>query len=273
MTVTALAAVFLALAPRTASFEVLYAGAPRSGTQTMYSALKIMGLNPIHSGYNLTTRPILCEYLYGNGSKEAAMNLFASADAAMDEPFQLMYEDVLKEFPNAKVVLPVMSAEDWYVSERNYFKDTVYAVERVAVEVAHGLKIRRNTSYEFFDAMWESMYSSTLTADKCWACRYWGCAFWKVEGMTPEENRTCLNNYEAHMDRVKALVPPSRLLVFNFSDGWAPLSHFLGRPVPDEPFPYTDKYNKDVAEETEAHAASFLQDGMDIFPTPRRSEL
>ncbi|OLP74821.1 hypothetical protein AK812_SmicGene45534, partial [Symbiodinium microadriaticum] len=28
-------------------------------------------------------------------------------------------------------------------------------------------------------------------------------------------------------------------------DGWAPLCHFLGRPIPEEPFPYTDKFNKE----------------------------
>ena len=34
-------------------------------------------------------------------------------------------------------------------------------------------------------------------------------------------------------------MPAERLLVFNVSEGWAPLCAFLGKPVPeDEPFPH-----------------------------------
>jgi hypothetical protein len=34
-----------------------------------------------------------------------------------------------------------------------------------------------------------------------------------------------------------AAVPPGRLLVYSVRDGWDPLCTFLGRPVPDVPFP------------------------------------
>lgn len=39
--------------------------------------------------------------------------------------------------------------------------------------------------------------------------------------------------YEEHNARVKALVPPERLLVYTPGDGWEPLCAFLGRPLPD----------------------------------------
>ena len=31
------------------------------------------------------------------------------------------------------------------------------------------------------------------------------------------------------------------LLVYNWSDGWSPLSHFLGTGIPEEEFPHEDK--------------------------------
>jgi hypothetical protein len=37
--------------------------------------------------------------------------------------------------------------------------------------------------------------------------------------------------------QVRAVVPPDRLLVFSVRDGWEPLCAFLGRSVPDTPFP------------------------------------
>ena len=43
--------------------------------------------------------------------------------------------------------------------------------------------------------------------------------------------------FVAHIEEVKRVVPPERLLVYNVAEGWAPLCEFLGVPVPDEPFP------------------------------------
>jgi hypothetical protein len=35
-------------------------------------------------------------------------------------------------------------------------------------------------------------------------------------------------------------LPPERLLVFELGDGWEPLCRFLGKPVPEIPFPQTN---------------------------------
>jgi hypothetical protein len=42
-----------------------------------------------------------------------------------------------------------------------------------------------------------------------------------------------------HVEHVKATVPKDQLLIMNITegDGWAPLCKFLGRPIPDVPFP------------------------------------
>ena len=44
----------------------------------------------------------------------------------------------------------------------------------------------------------------------------------------------------AHSDAVQAAVPADRLLVYQVKEGWEPLCAFLGKPVPDEPFPRTN---------------------------------
>lgn len=40
--------------------------------------------------------------------------------------------------------------------------------------------------------------------------------------------------------RMQEEIPRDRLLVYEVSQGWAPLCEFLGRPVPDEPFPHAN---------------------------------
>ena len=39
---------------------------------------------------------------------------------------------------------------------------------------------------------------------------------------------------------IRGLVPPDRLLEWDISDGWEPLCKFLGKPVPDIPFPHAN---------------------------------
>lgn len=40
-----------------------------------------------------------------------------------------------------------------------------------------------------------------------------------------------------HYALVKRITPVERLLVFSLSDGWGPLCAFLGKGVPNVPFP------------------------------------
>lgn len=123
-------ALLLSFASLGRSFQVLYVGPPRTGTQTMYTALTILGLRPLHSGYNRSVREPMCNFLYFNGSKKVALNLLNGFDAAMDEPFQLMYDAVMEEFPNAKFILPVTTAEQWMNSYSDFFENSKFPKER-----------------------------------------------------------------------------------------------------------------------------------------------
>lgn len=44
--------------------------------------------------------------------------------------------------------------------------------------------------------------------------------------------------YDGYYETIRALVPPERRLEYKIGDGWEPLCAFLGRDVPDVPFPY-----------------------------------
>jgi len=57
----------------------------------------------------------------------------------------------------------------------------------------------------------------------------------RLEGKTDKAG--LIETFHAHERRVKHTVPAERLLVFQASDGWAPLCAFLGKPVPAEPYP------------------------------------
>ena len=98
------------------ALEVLDVGAPRTGTQSMHSAMETLGLKTLHSGYHFPIRQPWCEYLFGNGSLEDAMPTLEGYDAAMDEPFQLLFEEMMEAFPKVKFVLTISDPERWYES-------------------------------------------------------------------------------------------------------------------------------------------------------------
>lgn len=47
-------------------------------------------------------------------------------------------------------------------------------------------------------------------------------------------------NLELYNQYVMNLVPKEQLLVMKMKDGWEPLCKFLGKPIPDEPFPWVN---------------------------------
>ncbi|KAJ6537629.1 hypothetical protein B0H19DRAFT_1382382 [Mycena capillaripes] len=46
--------------------------------------------------------------------------------------------------------------------------------------------------------------------------------------------------YVAYYDEVRRMVPEERLLEYRVGEGWEPLCKFLGKPIPEEPFPKTN---------------------------------
>lgn len=45
----------------------------------------------------------------------------------------------------------------------------------------------------------------------------------------------------AHNEHIRAITPKENLLEFTPKYGWEPLCAFLGKPVPNEPFPYVNQ--------------------------------
>ncbi|CAJ1404824.1 unnamed protein product [Effrenium voratum] len=193
------------------ALKVLDVGPPRTGTQSMHAAMQILGMEALHSGYHQSERKTACKYLFGNGTLENVWATLSKYDAAMDEPFHLLYEEVMETFPEAKFVLQVKDPEAWY---ENYL-----AMERGLFPNGDPLK---------FAPSWQK---------KCNAVGVWGCN-WHTP--TASSKKACMDNFKRHIARVQEVIPAHRLLVYDWADGWAALSHFLQLPVPEGLFPSVD---------------------------------
>lgn len=62
----------------------------------------------------------------------------------------------------------------------------------------------------------------------------------------PEATALYRVKYRQHNERVQAVIPAEKLLVFNVKQGWKPLCEFLGCDVPSTPFPRANVAHSDT---------------------------
>jgi len=236
---------------------VLDVGAPRTGTQSMWTALKSLGLNTLWSGFYSSFRVPFCQYLMEKDVPFPA-ELLQGFEGAMDEPFHLLYEEVLRAYPDAKFVYTLADPDTWYESYINFYDHLPHGYfgtgDRHPPPGVH-VKEPMNRMVALQKAKaGQDPPQNPNDVDKMapgfkaefWECNSvhaWGCRFENLDDRNdPEIRQRCLRGFQQHREKVFRTIPKERLLVFNLSDGWTPLCDFLGRPVPDEAFPRVDRF-------------------------------
>ncbi|KAL6757346.1 hypothetical protein V8C86DRAFT_2627036 [Haematococcus lacustris] len=144
--------------------------------------------------------------------RSTALATLSTYKSGIDLPIQMVYKQLMKEYPDAKVLLTVRDFDSWYTS----VLATIWKVD---------LLLRGAPTY---------------VAALCPDVKYWIAmhdAYFAPSGLfqgrihDKEHMRQVFEGWNAEVQRV---VPPDRLLVFNVKQGWAPLCAFLGVPVPDD---------------------------------------
>ncbi|KAI1413779.1 hypothetical protein F5Y13DRAFT_160040 [Hypoxylon sp. FL1857] len=130
----------------------------------------------------------------------------------MASPFA---EQLIKAYPEAKVVIVQREFESWWPSYRSELLDTLFSpVSQVIVFLLeHIMGIRsgptmRKIHFGFFVAKNRAEVEANAKAA-----------------------------YTEYYRRIREMVPPERRLEYKMGDGWEPLCAFLGKEVPDVPFP------------------------------------
>ena len=193
--------------------KIIGAGFSRTGTFSLKQALQILGFDPCYHGEEIFQRPDDV-VVWTNALTQTPdwRSLFAGYLAGLDSPICFFWRDIYSAFPDAKVILTKRDPDDWYES----FKDSLYRAmlqpERAPEQVQGALLMAKAIVLEhFFDNRFE---------DKPYA----------------------LEVYQRHNESIEAsfVDNPDRLLVFEVTEGWASLCHFLGKDLPDVDFPRTN---------------------------------
>ncbi len=193
--------------------KVIGAGFMRTGTLSTQAALQRLGY-PCYHMKEVTMAKGHLDRWHAFVNRGVAMDwqvLFEDYQATVDMPGCAYYEELMNEFPDAKVLLNVRDPEKWHAS----LMTLAGAQNKLRPLTPIIPKLRK--FFRFVDKIFENVF----------------------KGDDSKEN--CIRVFNAHIEAVRQRVPADRLLVFQVQDGWEPLCEFLGHEVPDEPFPHLNE--------------------------------
>lgn len=192
--------------------RVVGAGLPRTGTHSLQIGLKHLLGGECYHMREIPGHP----FDLGAGWDRALEghvheldSLLAGYVATVDWPASLFWRELSDANPDALVLLSVRdSAETWWQSiDRTILP---YARLALAPDWSEGRGL--------LDLL------ERFTGTKQW-----------------DDPATMMAAYERHNVEVRTSVSPGRLLEWQASEGWAPICRALGLPVPEIPFPWSNR--------------------------------
>jgi hypothetical protein len=192
------------------ALEIVGAGFGRTGTLSLKFALERLGFQQTYHMMELFQHP---EHLatWERATRGEAVDwdpVFAGYRAAVDWPVAAFWRPLAERYPDSRVILTVRDADAWIDSVHK----TIYPAS-LAARSAEDAETRRWGDW-VFQLIWDGTFHGRM-----------------------DDRRHLKEVYLNHAEDVKRSVPADRLLVFEASQGWAPLCRFLSVDVPDEPYP------------------------------------
>lgn len=212
--------------------KIIHAGLFRMGTYSMAKAYRILGYKTFH-GLDEPSREDWClleeaaEATWPSVPKARSRPPFSRNDwdriwgnkyeAVCDTaaPFTL---ELFKAYPDAKVVLVQRDFDSWWPSFQTEIVDKLFtpffdyliflAWHLVGFRAGHAM---RKLVFGFFNAKTKE----------------------EIEAHGGE-------TYDRFFREIRATVPPERLLEYKMGSGWRTLCEFLGKDIPDVPFPFAN---------------------------------
>ena len=199
--------------------KVICAGLMKTGTKSLAKALRELGFSVYdveeHVSFHLQPwHAILVE-----AKEPDFLSMYRDVDAVTDVPANAFYEEILKAFPDAKVILSERNNEDVWLTSWMKQMEMLLSMEREPHSVL--------------------LFALSSSCRKAWKIVLRSLQFvLGISNVSVNESKFLLKKkYREHNERVKAVVPPDQLLVYNVKQGWEPICKFLGRDIPSCSFP------------------------------------
>ncbi|KAF7375556.1 Efflux pump antibiotic resistance protein [Mycena sanguinolenta] len=221
-------------APSESRLVIIHAGFFRTATNSMALAYQILGFTTHHG----LVEDIL--QLPWNAIEQAAEATWPSIntppgrtprppfaradwDALWGSKYQVVTDlaspfacELIKAYPEAKVVVVQRDAEQWWPSFKSVLLDPVFTEPRATFFSFIGRYFFRQPVFQALQKIVSGFFGTKTRAE-----------------LTFERAK---ERYDAYYAEVRMLAA-GRMLEYRMGDGWEPLCAFLGVDVPDVPFP------------------------------------
>ncbi|KAJ7751981.1 efflux pump antibiotic resistance protein [Mycena metata] len=202
---------------RTVPMQVLALGFSRTGTASLKIALEELGYVRTEHGFAVWSSPAKIDmWTRAIQAKVSGASPYGRAEwdqllgdcmAVTDSPCIIFSEELIKAYPEAKVVLTNRSLDSWWKS----YEATLVA-ERKAFLLNSWLNGKQHGT--FGRLLFVGMFGTEQVTEEIAKARYL-----------------------AHYEAIRRLVPKNRLLEYDVKEGWEPLAAFLEKEAPATAFP------------------------------------
>ena len=193
--------------------KIICAGVGKTGTKSIAKALRHLGFTVFDWEEQTFDFQDHWVDVFQNGAQLDVKRVYQHADAIVDAPGNFFWEEILAAYPDSKVILSEREEDSWLKSAVNQLQVIEAVISRRFLCVLSPTSRKRLfVTYSVINAL--------------------------VGSANPKSGFILRKRYREHNHRVKSLVPPEKLLVYNVKQGWKPLCDFLGCEVPTVAFPH-----------------------------------
>ena len=193
--------------------KIICAGVGKTGTKSIAKALRDLGFTVFDWEEQTFDFQDHWVDVFQNGAQLDVKRVYQHADAIVDAPGNFFWEEILEAYPDSKVILSEREEDSWLKSAVNQLQVIEAVISRRFLCVLSPTSRKRLfVTYSVINAL--------------------------VGSANPKSGFILRKRYREHNHRVKSLVPPEKLLVYNVKQGWKPLCDFLGCEVPTVAFPH-----------------------------------
>ena len=188
--------------------KVIGAGLGRTGTNSLKIALEQLLDGPCYHMFELFQRPedVSVWHACTKGEDVDLQALLNGWVATVDWPGAPLFDKLATAFPDAKVLLSLRDAEEWYRSANR----TIFQVRRDGAG-------NPNPLAELVDEQFEKWLTGNV-----------------------DNKSETIAAFNRHNERVRQTIPADRLIEWHTGDGWGPICAGLSMPEPSTPFPHSN---------------------------------
>ena len=202
--------------------KVICAGWGRTGTRSLKYALEYINKQPSYHMQNILLNKQDAkkwhDLIFNDKKNYDWENIYKGYGACLDFPSCNYYKELMKFYPDAKVILNLRDDKSW-VKSWNVLNNKIlksFTFRFIAKLPNTSFKLQKDIHNEMILGRRGAFQNAKTDEEKMKRFNEW--------------NQSVIDN-----------VPKDRLLIYKVSEGWEPICKFLNVDVPDIPFPYKNK--------------------------------